>query len=197
MIDIIKHDITEQDNVWFTADHHFGHANIIKYTRRPFADAIEMDKMLVERWNEVVRPEDTVFHLGDFTLAARMPYVDKLSGRIRVVPGGHDFRWLRQKTCPVEVLPPLVTLEFETGGAYPLVVVLCHYPMLSWDRSHYGSIHLHGHTHGTVLPGRSSDVKMPPGQKQGCRLDIGVDCWDFRPVNLRTITETVQSWGEP
>src|SRR5690606_36562794 len=58
----------DANRVWFTSDHHFGHANIIKFCNRPYADADEMDRALVEKWNDVVGPDDMVFHLGDFTL---------------------------------------------------------------------------------------------------------------------------------
>jgi calcineurin-like phosphoesterase family protein len=181
------------DDIWFTADSHFSHVNILKYCDRPFRDVAEMDRAMVERWNAVVRPDDTVYHLGDFTLGGwydiTRPLLDELNGHIKIVPGGHDWRWLPDADGRLEVLPPLMTLEFDVGEKYPLVVVLCHYPMLSWDRSHYGSIHLHGHSHGTIPDSRSSDVKMPPGQRRGFRLDVGVDCHHFSPVNLAEILE--------
>ena len=50
---------------FFIADTHFGHANIIKFAKRPFDDVYEMDEALVANWNETVRPADTVFVLGD------------------------------------------------------------------------------------------------------------------------------------
>lgn len=198
MADLIyRHDGIE--NMWFTADHHFGHANIIRYCERPFTDAGEMDRALVERWNAVIGPDDVVYHLGDFTLGGwydvARPRLDELHGRVRMVPGGHDWRWLPDADGRLEILPPLVTLEFETGGKHPLVVVLCHYPMLSWDRSHYGSLQLHGHTHGTVPDGRSSDRKMPPGQSAGYRMDVGVDCHNFQPVSLEETLELVRHHG--
>ena len=179
------------DDIWFTADTHFGHENIIRYCGRPFCDAAEMDRVMVERWNGVVGVDDVVYHLGDFTLGGwwyvAKPRLGELNGRVKVVPGGHDHRWLPDADGRLKVLPPLHTLEFDVGDKYPLVVVLCHYPMLSWDRSHYGSIHLHGHSHGTIPDSRSSDVKIPPGQRRGFRLDVGVDCHDFAPVSLARV----------
>ena len=55
--------------IYFTSDHHFGHENIIKFCDRPFRSVEEMDQTLIERWNEKVKPEDEVYHLGDFSLA--------------------------------------------------------------------------------------------------------------------------------
>ena len=54
------------------------------------------------------------------------------------------------------------------------MVVLCHYAMLVWSRSHHGAIHLYGHSHGNL-----------PGDSQSC--DVGVDCWDFAPVSIEEI----------
>lgn len=172
--------IESSKRIWFTADHHFQHANIIKFCDRPFPDVGTMDRALVDNWNRVVREGDTVYHLGDYTLMDIFPYRSYLEGDILLVPGGHDHRWLkRDKPYPAKVLPPLVTLEFPIGKKYPLVVVLCHYPMLSWDRSHHGSIHLHGHSHGTL------------GCVSGKRIDVGVDCHDFRPISLAEVFEMV------
>lgn len=56
--------------VWFTADTHFGHANIIRYCKRPFASAAEMDEVLLRHINERVGVEDVLYHLGDFLFAA-------------------------------------------------------------------------------------------------------------------------------
>ena len=53
---------------FFTADTHFGHANIIKYTNRPFDSPNHMDDILIANWNAVVGPDDEVYHLGDFAL---------------------------------------------------------------------------------------------------------------------------------
>lgn len=172
--------------VFFTADHHFGHANIIRYCERPFLNVKEMDDALVNMWNSVVEKEDFVFHLGDFTLGDLDRFSSitrRLNGRIHIVPGGHDHRWLERfvylsaasnSKHPVRVLAPLVTIDIkEYGEAEDDIIVLCHYAMRVWDRSHYGSYHLYGHSHGNLPPITNS-------------LDVGVDVHDFFPV----------SWGE-
>lgn len=79
--------------VFFTADHHFGHRNIIRYCGRPFADVEEMDRAMVERWNAAVRPGDTVFHLGDFALGSAGRIAELLSalnGYKVLILGNHD-----------------------------------------------------------------------------------------------------------
>jgi calcineurin-like phosphoesterase family protein len=106
--------------IWFTADTHFGHGNVIRYNKRPFSSLSEIDETLIENWNGVVHPNDTVYHLGDFTLHGKKltaDYFRRLNGKIHVVPGGHDRRWNRKYDFfsksghPVEVLPPLVTIK--------------------------------------------------------------------------------------
>lgn len=181
--------------VFFTADQHFLHLNIIKYCHRPFKTMTEMDNEMTRRWNETVGPEDVVFQLGDFTLSnytAFETYIAHLNGDIRIVPGGHDYRWLKefrnQKRSPrsmsgrpVQLLDPLVSLEYPDRSTtkHPLVVVLCHYAMRVWDRSHYGSYHLHGHSHGTLPPQHNA-------------MDVGVDCHDFTPVSLDDVVTDLQ-----
>lgn len=180
---------------WFTADHHFAHENIIRFCDRPFKTVMEMDGLLIWNWNKVVGDDDTVYHLGDFTLGDIHCAIDcfmELSGRLKIVPGSHDGRWLAGMVDglttysghPVEILPPLVSLEFpELGdGKHPQVIVLCHYAMRVWDRSHYGAWHLYGHSHGK-LPGH------------GKSFDVGVDCTDFTPISLEQVVERMSGDG--
>lgn len=82
--------------LWFTADLHFGHENILKYTRRPFRDVDAMNDELVCRWNETVAPEDIVIVLGDFAMGKRadtVPIGKLLKGYKYIVPGNHDGCW--------------------------------------------------------------------------------------------------------
>ena len=183
-------------NVFFTADHHFGHENIIKYTNRPFSSTDEMDEEMIRRWNEIVGPADTVYHLGDFTLFGHQYaelFFSKLNGIIKVLsyPWHHDGRWIHKggifSKTPALVThsPPVVALEFpEYGdGRYSQAIVLCHYPFAVWDRKHYGAWHLHGHSHGTY-------------QADGAILDVGVDCHNFYPVSLERVANRLRKQQE-
>lgn len=192
----------------FTADHHFGHTNILKYANRPFENVDDMNESMISKWNEVVGSDDTVYYVGDFTLAGFEPfvqYVMRLNGKIKFIPGGHDHRWLKdfdQFVVPsksghfAEILPPLYSLEIPNKGKYPLVIVLCHYPLLTWDRSHYGAFHLHGHSHGKIGKiGKSGMEELDPPLKRGERMDIGVDCHDYYPVSLEKVLLTLGKEG--
>ena len=81
---------------WFTADLHFGHANIINYSGRPFADAIAMNQALIERWNASIHPDDTAWVLGDVALGRideTLALVGELNGRKLLLAGNHDRCW--------------------------------------------------------------------------------------------------------
>lgn len=82
---------------WVSSDHHFGHSKIIEYCNRPFHNVHEMDEEMIARWNAVVKPEDTIYHLGDFAFFKGGPDVLKditrrLNGYKIMVMGNHDKR---------------------------------------------------------------------------------------------------------
>ena len=79
--------------IWFSSDHHFYHSNVIRYCSRPYRSIEEMNADLVQKWNEVVMPEDTVYYLGDFALAHRAVevYTPLLNGTKHLIMGNHDF----------------------------------------------------------------------------------------------------------
>lgn len=176
--------------IFFTSDTHFGHENIIKYCKRPFGNVEEMDAALISNWNEVVGPDDAVFHLGDFTMG-RFTYAkscfSQLNGHIYILKNvwHHDRYWLNGPIWTlstgtegsVNLLPPLAVLEVD-----PLPIVLCHYRLAIWDRKHYGAWHLHGHSHG-----EHSKHDRPPDEKYV--LDVGVDNNNYYPFSLREIAE--------
>jgi calcineurin-like phosphoesterase family protein len=187
----IRLNAIEARSLFFTADSHFGHDNIIKLADRPFGTAIEMDNEMIRRWNSAVTESDTVIHLGDFTLggpdAARY-YFSRLNGQIMVLSyeWHHDCRWLRGGPYhsatwqEVKLLPPLEVVEISLPGReHRLPVTLCHYPLSVWDRAHYGGWHLHGHVHGKPV---LYDYKYA--------IDVGVDVDrfpSFTPVSYSKI----------
>lgn len=163
--------------VFFTSDQHFNHANIIKYNNRPFANSDEMNNAMIDRWNEVVDDGDVVYQLGDFTLGTTRDaahFISQLKGDIRFVHGSHD-KWDLKK--PLLYSRSLLTIS-HLGGLYAvrgvdeLPIVLCHYAMLRWDRSHHGAFHLFGHSHG--------HLENPAPRS----MDVGVDCTNFYPITF-------------
>ena len=183
--------------IWFTSDNHFGHANIIMFANRPFGSVGRMDTVMVENWNTVVQPPDIVYHLGDFCLgddSVARRYFAMLNGTVKILgnPWHHDRRWINRDMYTglhaenkVEILPPMVVLEFpEYGdGTHPQVLVLCHYPIGEWDRKHYGAWHLHGHSHGRYVH-KAGDLAF----------DIGVDSNQFYPIALDGVARQMNDY---
>lgn len=130
-----------------------------------------MDDTLCDNWNAVVGPEDTVYHLGDFSFGLPDKYLARLNGHIFFVMGNHDreMRRVRQErkwNHKVTFLPDLAEVEVEGQK-----IVLCHYAMRVWNKSHHGTWHLYGHSHGSL-----------PDDPNARSLDVGVDVHDYRPI---------------
>ena len=166
--------------VFFTADTHFFHTKIITYCDRPFSNSDEMNEVMIERWNERIKPGDLVYHLGDLVFG-RLTDEDKvkkllrrLNGQKQLIYGNHDGDLTKR------VLRDLNDWSWQ--GYYKRVKVnkqaicLFHYSMRVWDGSHRGVWSLYGHSHGEL-----------PTDKNAKSFDIGVDCHDFYPVPFEGI----------
>lgn len=153
--------------LFFTSDTHFGDHRTINIWKRPFGSAAEMDSALIDGWNGTVRPEDEVWHLGDFARrAADVPgLLARLHGVKHLVRGNNDAPAATAAEGWASVQD---YAEIEVEGRR---LVLCHYPFRSWNGQHRGAIDLHGHSHGRLKP-------LPR------QFDVGVDVWRWRPVAL-------------
>ena len=154
---------------FFTSDTHFGHANIIKYCDRPFANVEQMNQRIIDNWNSKVSAGDTVFFLGDFCFGDPNDYIPQLNGKIIFIKGSHDPK------IDAPYMFVYKTSKVKENG-HRKTIVLCHYAMRSWETSHYGAWHLFGHHHG----------KLPP---YGLSFDVGVDCWDYYPLSLEEVQQ--------
>lgn len=169
-------------NIFYTADLHFNHANVIKYCNRPFVSVEEMNEILIDNWNSKVKSQDIVYFLGDFAFAnheTTEKYLKRLNGNIHLCRGNHDksLNGLHKYfTSVFDLKTILFDDESAPNGRQP--VVMSHYPLLSFDRQRYGSWMLHGHCHGTI--------KFDPKIR---RIDVGVDNWDYYPVSYEEIKQ--------
>lgn len=167
--------------VWFTADTHYFHGAILRLAGRPFRSLDHMHEEMIARWNAVVGPKDTVFHLGDLShdLKRAEPLLRDLNGRGFLIAGNHDRdRGLKLADAlgwDIEQLLDIKVQDPEGRGRSPgwQYITLCHYPMVTWNYRRYGSWMLHGHSHGTRNH-QNAHVY---------RLDVGVDCWGFAPIS--------------
>jgi calcineurin-like phosphoesterase family protein len=171
---------TRASRVFFTADHHFGQGAARGLFRRPFADVAAMDGAMIEAWNAVVRPDDVVWHLGDFAIRPSAERVTALLGALNgtkhLVAGNNDPEATRAAAGWSSVQE---FAEIEVQGR---MLVLCHYALRVWNRQGKAAWNLHGHSHG----------RLKPLTRQA---DVGVDAWAFRPVTLDEIEAARQRRG--
>ena len=119
--------------IFFTADTHFGHSNVIQFENRPFQTVDEMDEALVENWNRRVSPEDDIYILGDFTLKGpetANALLERLQGRKYLIRGNHDGYVDRASFHREYFLWVKDYYELQYRGRW---FILCHYPLLSWN----------------------------------------------------------------
>lgn len=166
---------------YFTSDNHFGHANILEYSGRPFRNVEEMNEEMISRWNAVVTDADHVYHLGDFCLGSpelAIASVSRLKGQKHLVFGNHD-KGLRKNPGFLRRFVKACDLDEVTVDTQR--IVLCHYALKTWNQSHRGSWNLHGHSHGSL-----------DEDPNALQLDVGVDCWDYAPVDFLTLRSKMQ-----
>lgn len=170
---------------FFTADEHYFHENIIKFTNRPYANIREMNEALISNHNEIVSKGDITVHAGDFALTNPRLTVDilgQLNGNHILLMGSHDRAIERivkkGNYAEKEYHDGLFTyrgriLEMAVKNR-PIVV--CHYCIRVWAKSHYNAWHLYGHSHGQLEP-------------IGKSWDIGVDNNNFYPLSFENVCE--------
>jgi calcineurin-like phosphoesterase family protein len=164
---------------FFIADTHFGHTAIIAYERRPFADAAEMDRQLLENWNSVVAPEDHVWMLGDFALASAgraRELLAALNGRKSLVMGNHDRKH-----------PPTWWQEagFAFVSPYPVLfdemLLLSHEPL--YVNANMPYVNIFGHVHGNPAYKDVSDH----------HLCVSCERIAYTPISLESAREAIET----
>ena len=166
-----------QNNSWAISDTHFGHDNVIIYDKRPFKTGEEMDEAMIKNWNSVVKPNDTIYHLGDFAFLHESmicKILDRLNGNKILITGNHDKQM--KKDC-VRKYFKIITPYLEVYQNKQLICMF-HYPQARWNKSHRGSFHIHGHEHGNYVYPEESRA-----------MDVGAPCIDYTPINLNEVME--------
>lgn len=162
--------------LWFTSDEHYDHYRILKYCDRPFSSLEEMQEFFIKRHNSVVKPGDEVWHLGDTFFKRKTAYIlQRLNGDHYLVLGNHDCKQLKRgDLLGFQSIQTTKTIEWAGERFF-----LSHYAHRVWDRSHYGTFHLYGHSHGT-LPGF------------GRSMDVGVDPMCGYPISAEEVIERLE-----
>lgn len=167
--------------IYYSSDLHFNHVNIIKSCDRPFSDIYDMNNKLMLNWNNTLTDEDDIYFLGDFSYSKNnkqarevIELIKNLKGRKHLVLGNHDtilmnFEEFKELFESIDVYK-----KISDEGNY---VVLMHYPLETWERSHYGSYHLHGHIH-------ANEINYIPN-----RFNVGLDVNNYKPVTLTELID--------
>jgi calcineurin-like phosphoesterase family protein len=187
----VKRPTFNSEHLWFTSDLHIAHKNIIAFSKRPYKDIREMREALFANWNEVVGEDDDVFILGDFAWTGNIEkiawFLSQLKGRKHLIYGNHDV----QNRFDREVVSNL----FASAGHYleievededmesPQMIVLSHYPFLTWNGKLRGSWQLFGHIHSGPLS-IASERNLPLSNGQ---YDVGVDNNNYYPISYNDI----------
>lgn len=127
-------------------------------------DLAYMNEAMVQEWNSIVCPEDTVYILGDVAFlpaAEAVKILKNLNGSKILIEGNHDRKLLNDpvfRKCFKEVH------KYHTVNYNGQRIIMCHFPFLEWDQMHRGALHFFGHLHGS-----------PTGQEQYRCRDVGMD----------------------
>ncbi len=198
--------------IYFTSDQHFWHSNILKYCpNRPYATVEEMNEALVSNWNNLVRQEDEVISVGDFSLAIRPVevYTPRLIGKKTIVAGNHDWIHPHHKKSNTPTKQAQLIGKYHEAGWETVVttemrlyiptigeVKICHIPYYGSEDHHTddkyakyrpiddGTILLCGHVHQSWKTSRSS--------KGTLMINVGVDVWDMKPVSMDEIATLIK-----
>lgn len=149
-------------NVWFSSDYHFSHTNIIRYCGRPFVSSVEMNDTIISNHNDLVKPGDIVYFLGDVSFRDPLEYIKRMNGFFIFIRGNHDPKEIRKRAWKSTII------EYEKKK------ILCvHNPCNIYGNY---SLNVVGHVHEKWL--YRPDINA---------INVGVDVNDFKPVSLETV----------
>lgn len=192
---------------FFTSDTHFGHARILELSNRPFKDVTHMNEMLVHNWNALVRPDDTVYHLGDVALGSiedSLKYIQRLNGYKILIVGNHDRMFPPMSKMREDKIASW-TERYKAAGFDEVYDYryfkkgdygfnLSHFPysgdshgeerFTEYRQFDMGIPLIHGHTH--------ENKKFSLSRKGTPQIHVGVDAWEFAPVSLQAVIDELE-----
>jgi calcineurin-like phosphoesterase family protein len=174
--------------VFLIADTHFGHRNIINFTRddgsslRPFSDTEKMDEALIDGWNKIISAKDKVYHLGDVAIPrSGLQCLDRLNGKKVLIKGNHD-RFKAQ-----EYLAPLRFTDIK--GSHELNdFILTHIPIHPNNFLYRIKGNIHGHLHYRRVMNTSSDID----ERYQC---VCVEHTNYVPISFDDVLKKFRNAG--
>lgn len=150
------------NNVWFIADAHLKHRNILKHQKQRIEkmglkdenDIEGHDKYIIDMWNRLVQKHDIVYIVGDFVISNKeetKKVLEKLNGKKYLILGNHDSSSRKGLENYFEWIGEMKEVSFKKNLypflTYDLYCFMCHYPMKSWNNKAKGALMIYGHTH--------------------------------------------------
>lgn len=169
---------------FLVSDTHFGHAGVCRFLRedgtklRPWDDPDEMDEEMIKRWNETVRPNDKVYHLGDVVINRKaLKTLARLNGDKVLIKGNHDIFRLEE-----------YTEYFRDVRGYHVMngMILSHIPVHEESLGRFGT-NIHGHLHYNRV---KKDGVVDPRYYCVC-----VEHTDYRPVLFEEVIKRIKDAG--
>ena len=181
--------------LYFTSDTHYSHKNLVKGSSRwdntsrcrNFKSIKGHDDFIVNSINSLVGPEDTLYHLGDWSFGG-IENIEIFRRRINcldvhLVLGNHDQHIEANSEDFTHLFSSISHYkEISVGGNK---IVLSHWPMKVWHKSHRGSWQLHGHCHDRLRPDEWWTKSKP--QERRRTMDIGMDTNDYKPWSFEVL----------
>lgn len=185
-------------NIFFTADFHLNHANVIKYANRPFNSVEQMNQTIIQNWNAIVKPSDIVYFLGDFAFAGKekiREFRSQLNGDIILIVGNHDRTKKSMTECGFYI-PTNVDRRFDhymicekilNVSLEPLLLTHSPYSVQKqdiMDKFHvsFSMWNLHGHVHVPHATTINAEKR---------EINVNVELWDYKPVSLAQIYQII------
>lgn len=175
---------------YYIADTHFGHENAIAFDKRPFENVHEMDMMMIQQWNSVVKDNDDVYILGDFcfkSVKQPMWYIKQLKGRKHLIIGNHDQKLLKDEVAMKDIVS-VEKMTYVNDGKY--TCVLCHFPLAEWNHYYKGAWHIYGHIHNR----RDKAYEFMKTQEKA--LNAGCMINGYTPVTIEQLIENNRTFIE-
>lgn len=185
---------------FFISDVHFGHKNALAYDNRPFTSIEEHDKVLIENWNSVVNIDDDVWVLGDISwhnATKTIGLLSQLNGGKHLIVGNHDHKLLRNRDVRAQFIDIYDYKELDIGKRDPLV--LCHYPIVCFNRHYTGGYHFYGHVHNSYEWNMMENYRRQSEElylKPCNMINVGVmiPYMQFRPQTFGEIITNYDIW---
>ncbi|MDR0785008.1 MAG: metallophosphoesterase family protein [Treponema sp.] len=171
--------------IFFTADTHFNHSNIINLCGRPFSNVGQMNETLIKNWNSCINNNDEIYVLGDFAFKGSVfeteNIIKRLNGKKYLIRGNHDkfienrifngnnFEWIK---------------DYYVLNYQKIKFILFHYPIFEWDGYFGDAIHLYGHVHNGGNNRKEQERFKILGKRA---INVGVDVNNFYPVSIEKI----------